>query len=209
MVRTAVGSLVLVALTAAACSKDVAAPVASEPVLAQQAQVIAQEVATSTGTTHEIWLQHLLDVLRHTDDPEAQACLAEARDLHHQAVAAHDAGDIELARQLAHDAFLKVLCAVVEVFPDAPERTGIAADEAIARIEHLLAGHDAPHIREVLAHVKELRAQADGLLAEGSKVEALALNLRAIQILHGLAGHLGEHHDHDGVADSEMLAVSY
>ena len=55
----------------------------------------------------------------------------------------------------------------------------------------------------------ELRAQADVLLAEGNKVEALALNLRAIQILHRLASHVSQQHDHDGVADSELFAVGY
>jgi hypothetical protein len=115
-----------------------------------------------------------------------------------------------LARQLWRESFLKVLCAVIEVFPNAPERTGLAVDQAIVRIETLLGGRDAPRIRLVLAHVKELRAEADRALAAGDKVTALALNLRGIQILHRLVEHIRDaHRDHDEVADSEMQGVSY
>ena len=44
-------------------------------VLAQQAQVIAQDVAATTGTNVEHWWQRLRDTLRTTDDPEARAFL--------------------------------------------------------------------------------------------------------------------------------------
>jgi len=206
--RTRVAGSLAVALLLSACEKDTAAVATDELVLADQAQLMAREITTTTSTTYEGWLQHLWDALHHTDDPEAQACLAEARELHHQARAALEAGDHELARDLFHQAFLKVLCAVVEVFPDAPERTALAADEAIGRIEHLLGDHDAPRIRDVLAQVKVLRAEADATLAAGDKVGALALNLEALQILHGLVSHVREHHaDHGEVAGAEMEAV--
>lgn len=200
--------LLMFPLAIAACSKEVTAPT-TEAVLAQQSQGIAQEMLSSTQTTHESLLQHALDALHHHPDAEAEACLAAARDLHHQARAAHDAGDLELAAQLAQQSFQKILCVVVEVFPDAPARTGLAADEAIARIEHWLGTRDAPHIRQVLDHVKELRSQAEAALGGGDQIGALALNLRAIQILHRLANHLSEHHDHDGVANSELYAIDY
>ena len=209
MVGTRIALLLVLPLAVAACSKEVTAPVTSEPLLAQQSQGIADEVLSSTRTTFESLLQHTLDALHHHPDAEAQACLDQARDLHHQARTAHDAGDLELAAQLAHQSFLKVLCAVVEVFPDAPARTGLAADEAIARIEHWLGNREAPHIRQVLAHVKELRSEAVEEVGAGNDVEALALNLRAIQILHRLANHLSEHHDHDDVANSELYAIDY
>ncbi|MGH7568557.1 MAG: hypothetical protein ACREL9_06245 [Gemmatimonadales bacterium] len=197
------------ALIIAGCTQDPTAP-SDELVLAQQAQDIARDVATTTETSHESWLRRLFEALRNTDDPEAQACLAEARELRQQARAAFEAGDRELARQLLHQSFLKVLCAVVEVFPDAPERTGLAVDQALVRIEQRLGDRDAPRIRRILAHVKELRAQADQALAAGNKVEALALNLRAIQILHWLVNHIRERHDdHDRVADTEMEGVSW
>src|SRR6266581_2520113 len=187
--RTRIAGSLAVALLLSACEKDTAAVATDELVLADQAQLMAREITTTTSTTYEGWLQHLWDALHHTNDPEAQACLAEARDLFHQA-------------------FLKVLCAVVEVFPDAPERTALAADEAIGRIEHLLGDHDAPRIRDVLAQVKVLRAEADATLAAGDKVGALALNLEALQILHGLVSHVREHHaDHGEVAGAEMEAV--
>jgi hypothetical protein len=197
-------------LVAAGCSQDPTGVSTNELVLAQQAQLIAQDVATTTEATHEGWLRRLFAALRDTDDPEAQACLAEARDLREQARAALAAGNRELARQLWRESFLKVLCAVIEVFPNAPERTGLAVDQAMVRIETFLGGRDAPRIRRVLAHVKGLRAEADRALAAGDKVTALALNLRGIQILHRLVGHIRDaHRDHDEVADSEMESVNY
>ena len=202
----AVGTL----LVAAACHQDPAGVSTNEIMLAQQAQAMAVEVAShrDAGTNYEGWLRRLVEALRTTDDPEAQACLAEARDLRHQAFEAFQAGDRELARQLLHESFLKVLCAVVEVFPNSPERTGLAVDQAIERIENFLGDREAPRIRAILAHVKELRAQADEALAGGDGVRALALNLRSIQILHRLVEHVRDHHqDHDEVADSEMNDV--
>jgi len=197
-------------LVAAGCSQDPMGVSNNELVLAQQAQLIAQDVATTTEATHEGWLRRLFAALHDTDDPEAQACLAEARDLREQARAAFEAGNRELARQLWHQSFLKVLCAVVEVFPNAPERTGLAVDQAIVRIETFLGERDAPRIRRVLAHVKELRAEADRAFAAGDKVTALALNLRGIQILHRLVEHIRDaHRDHNAVADAEMEAVGY
>ena len=197
-------------LVAAACSQDPIAPQAEELILAQQAEAIARDVAATTEATHAGWLRRLFAALRDTDDPEAQACLTEARALREQARAAFEAGNRELARQLWRESFRKVLCAVIEVFPNAPERTGLAVDQTIVRIETFLGGRDAPRIRFVLAHVKELRAEADRALAAGDKVTALALNLRGIQILHFLVAHIRDaHRDHDAVADSEMHGVSF
>jgi len=197
-------------LAATACSQDTTGPSSSELVLAQQAEAIARDVASTTETTHEGWLRRLFAALRNTDDPEAQACLAEARDLQQQARAAFEAGNRDLARQLLRDSFLKVLCAVVEVFPNAPERTGAAVDQAISRIEERLGDRDAPRIRAILNHVKELRVQADEALTGGNPVQALALNLRSIQILHRLVEHVRDgHRNHDEVADEEMEALSF
>lgn len=213
MIKPRVTPLVLLALVAAACSRDSAGPgaaaSATEPLLAQQSQGIAQEVLSSTRTTLESLLQHALTALHDHPDPEAEACLAEARALHHDARAAHGAGDLEQAARLAHQSLLKLLCVVVAVFPDAAERTGHAADVVVGRIEQWLAGHDAPHIREVLEHVKELRSQAERELVTGNTLAALALNLRATQILHRLADHLPERHDHDAVAFRELYGIEY
>jgi hypothetical protein len=195
---------------AAACNQDPTGASADELALAQNAQVIADNVAATAGAgTHfDGWIRRLIEALRTTDDPEAQACLAEARELRREAAAAFEAGHRDLARQLLRDSFLKVLCAVVEVFPNAPERTGLAVDQAIERIEGFLGDRDAPRIRAVLAHVQELRAHADAALAGGDGVTALALNLRGMQILHRLVDHVRDRHrDHDEVADAEMQAV--
>jgi hypothetical protein len=202
----AVGALLL----AAACNQDPASVSTNEIMLAQQAQAIAVDVASprDAGSNYEGWLWRLVEALRTTDDPEARACLADARELRQQAVAAFQAGDRELARQLLRESFRKVLCAVVEVFPNAPERTGLAVDQAIERIENFLGDREAPRIRAILAHVNELRAQANEALASGDKVTALALNLRSIQILHRLVEHVRDRHaDHDDVADAEMQDV--
>jgi len=197
-------------LVAAACNQDPTGASSNEVVLAQNAQVIADNVAASPdgGTHFEGWIRRVIEALRTTDDPEAQACLAEARDLRAQAAEAFRAGNRELGRQLLRESFLKVLCAVVEVFPNSPERTGLAVDQAIERIENFLGDREAPRIRAILAHVKDLRAQADEALAGGDKVTALALNLRSMQILHRLVEHVRDRHeDHDGVADGEMEAA--
>ena len=197
-------------LVAAACNQDPAGVATNEMVLAQQAQSIAASVTSErdAGTNFDGWIRRVIEALRTTDDPEAQACLAEARELRIQAAEAFHAGNRELGRQLLHQSFLKVLCAVVEVFPDAAERTGLAVDNAIERIENLLGDRDAPRIRAILAHVKELRTEAEAALAGGDEVRALALNLRSIQILHRLVEHVRDRHaDHDEVADGEMNAV--
>ena len=197
-------------LVAAACNQDPTGAATNEMVLAQQAQSITDNVVASpdAGTHFEGWLRRLVEALRNTDDPEAQACLAEARELRLQAAEAFRAGNRELGRQLLRESFLKVLCAVVEVFPNAAERTGLAVDQAIERIENFLGDREAPRIRAVLAHVKELRGQANEALAGGDKVTALALNLRSIQILHRLVEHVRDRHeDHDDVADREMEDV--
>lgn len=199
-----------VLLGVAACNQDPTGASLNEVVLAQNAQVIADNVAASpeAGTYFDGWIRRLVEALRNTDDPEAHACLAEARDLRQQAMAAFREGNRELGRQLLHESFLKVLCAVVEVFPNAPERTGLAVDQAIERIDNFLGDREAPRIRAILAHVKDLREQANAALAGGDKVTALALNLRSMQILHRLVEHVrDQHRDHDEVADTEMNEV--
>ena len=195
---------------ATACNHDPNGVSSSEMTLAQDAQLIGQDVSASTGATHEGWVRRLLDTLRTTDDPQALAFLQQARDYRAAARAALQAGDTATARADWRLAFRAVLSAVIEIFPNAPERTGLAVDQAIVRIENFLGGRDAPPIRLILAHVKELRAQADQAFAAGDKVTALALNVRGIQILHRLVEHVRDgHRDHDAVADAEMQAVGY
>jgi len=206
-------TIALAALTfAAACSQDPTGGSASanELVLAQNAQVIADNVAAtpSGGATYEGWFRRLLDTLRTTDDAVARAYLDSAHASRDSAWAAFQRGDTAAARADRRAAFRYVLSAVIELFPNAPERTGLAVDNAIDRIEKFLGGRDAPRIRAILAHVKELRVQADQAFVGGDKVTALALNLRGMQILHRLVEHIRDNHrDHDGVADGEMEAV--
>ncbi len=197
-------------LVAAGCSQDPTGVSSNELVLAQQAQLIAQDVATSTGANCEGWWRRLRDTLRTTDDPEARAFLDTAAAYRDSARAALAGGDTTAARAYWRLAFRSVLSAVIEIFPNAPERTGLAVDQAIVRIERFLGGRDAPRIRAILGHVKDLRARSDGAFAAGDKVTALALNLRGMQILHRLVEHIRDaHRDHDAVADSEMQSVNY
>jgi len=202
-------ALVAMVVTAA-CSQDPTGASNSELVLAQDAQLIAENVASSTGTNCEGWWQRLRDTLRTTDDSAARAFLEQAAAYRDTARAELAAGDTTAARSYRRLAFRSVLAAVIEIFPNAPERTGLAVDEAIVRIERFLGGRDAPHIRAILGHVKELRASADSAFAAGDKVTALALNLRGMQILHRLVERIRDaREDHDEVADAEMEAVNY
>jgi hypothetical protein len=208
--RTQMTAALAAVLVAAACSQDPTGVSSEELVLAQRAQQITDQVVATDGGTHEWWLRRLLDTLRTTDDPEARAFLEQARAYRDSARTAFEAGDLAAARAYWRQAFRSVLAAVIEIFPNAPERTGLAVDKAIVRIEEFLGGRDAPRIRAILAHVKELRAQSDQAFAAGDKVTALALNLRSMQILHRLVEHIRDRHeDHDGVAEGEMDAVNY
>jgi hypothetical protein len=198
------------ALAVAACNQEPTGVSTNEMMMAQSAQVVAQDVAASSRTSHERWVGRLLDTLRTTDDPEARALLEQARAYRDSARAAFDAGNRDAARNYARLGFRAVLGAVIEIFPNAPERTGAAVDEAITRIENFLGDREAPRIRAVLAHVKELRAQANTALAADDNVTALALNVRGMQILHRLVEHVRDRHrDHDEIADQEMEGVGF
>lgn len=213
---------------AAACTQDPTGATTNELALAQQAQTIADNTAMSpsaVGDSHdagdsaeardggELWggiVRRLIDTLRTTNDTVALKDLAQARADRDSAEMARERGDTAAARNFSRLAFRSVLAAVIELFPDAPARTGAVADSAIARIERFLGDRDAPRIRRLLAHVDTLRAEADSALSAGDSVTALALNLRSLQILHRLVEHVrDEQEDHDDVADQEMETVGY
>lgn len=204
-------TIVLAALMfAAACSQDPTGAASNEVVLAQSSQTIADNIAASPtgGTTWEGWFRRVVDTLRTTTDPVAIAYLDSARVNRDSALAARQRGDTAAAHAFRRAAFRDVLSAVIELFPNAPERTGAAVDTAVARIEGFLGTRDAPRIRAILAHVKDLRTQAEAALTAGDNVTALTLNLRSLQILHRLVEHVRDNHqNHDDVADGEMEDV--
>jgi uncharacterized membrane protein len=76
-------------------------------------------------------------------------------------------------------------------------------DNVVERIEARLGDREAPRIRRILAHVTELRAEAE---AVDDPVTQLAINLRCVQILHRLVHHIRyvPQPDHDREADREM-----
>jgi len=196
---------------AAACNQDpTGASLTNEQILAQNAQVIADNVVATpgAGTNCEGWFKRLVITLQTTSDAPARLYLDSARINRDSASAARLRGDTAAARAFRRAAFRDVLSAVIALFPNAPERTGAAVDTAIARIETFLGSREAPRIRALLAHVRDLRSQADAALASGDTVTAFALNLRGMQILHRLAEHVSYgSQDHDQVADAEMERV--
>lgn len=197
------GTMVVATLLLTACAENPAGPASAELALAQDAQdMVVQDVA-SLHHDYFGWLGRLVAALRNTDDPEARAFLEQAHAYHDSAAAARRAGDFVVARHYFELAFRAVLSAVIEVYPNAPARTGELVDNVVARIETRLGDREAPRIRRILAHVKELRAQAD---AVDDPVTQLAINLRCVQILHRLVHHVRfvRPVDHDRVADGEM-----
>jgi hypothetical protein len=197
------GIITAATMVALAACADPAGVSNSELALAQESQLLVEAEISRTHDHYLGWLGRILAELRNTDDPEARAFLEQARALHEQAAAARAAGNFEEARRLHEQAFRAVLSAVIELHPDAPARTGTLVDNVVARIEDRLGDREAPRIRRILAHVEELRTDAK---ASDSPVTALALNLRAIQILHRLVHHVRSVSDRerDRVADDEM-----
>lgn len=212
--------LSLVAGAVAACAEDTTAPLgdtavplSQEIAYAEQAEALAQdEAAVRGGVAYHRWLQRLIAILLLTDNREAQEFLKQAREYHELARQALADGKVEEARDYYHKAFRAVLSAVLVIFPDAAVATGTAVDNAVARIETYLGDREAPRLRRILAHVKDLRAAAEAALAlpEPDPVGALALNLRALHILHRLTHHIRDHvQDHDRDADAELNAIAY
>jgi hypothetical protein len=197
------GTMAVAAVLLTACAENPAGPAASELALAQEAQDLVSQDVAALHHDYVGWLARLIAAVRSSDDPEARTFLEQAHAYHDSAVAARRAGDFEAARHYFQLGFRAVLSAVIEVFPNAPQRTGELVDNVVARIETRLGDREAPRIRRILAHVKELRAEAD---AVDDPMTQLALNLRCVQILHRLVHHVRfvRPVDHDRVADGEM-----
>lgn len=196
-------TLAVATLAFAACSENPAGIGSTELALAQEGEAIAVQEVSSVHGHYLGWLARLLDTLRTTDDPEARALLEQAHAYQDSAAAARAAGRFEAARHYHQLAFRAVLGAVIEIYPNAPDRAGSLVDNIVARIEARLGDREAPRIRHILAHVKELRSLAN---AATDPVDELAINLRCIQILHRLVHHVRDVRDgdHDRVADTEM-----
>src|ERR1041385_7065054 len=139
--RVTVATAALVFL--AACSQDpTSAGSSNELVLAQNSQTIADNVAASTGGMNcDGLFRRVIDTLRTTDDPVARAYLDSARVNRDSAWAAFQRGDTAAARAFRKAAFRDVLSAVIELFPDAPQRTG-AARPGTARSEERRVGKE-------------------------------------------------------------------
>ncbi len=185
----------------------------AEADLAMVASDEADAVAAEHRADLNVLYERVAEALRNTDNPEALECLRRARELHRRAQQAREEGHLELARELAHRAFLARLCAVVAVLPDAPARVNHALAEALERIEARLREHlgdrEIPErVARVLNHVGEIQVRAAELV-EPEPVLSLALSLRGFQILRRLVHHLGHRHgdEDDATADGERGAV--
>ena len=167
----------------------------------------AEATAADTRTNVRRWLERVRRALEESDNPEARECLARAESLFREARRAREAGDQEAARALMREAFDNVLCAIVAVFPNAPERTGTAVDAALSRIEVRIQEHlgdrELPErLVRVFDHVRELRARADAIVDE-NPTEALRLNLRAMHILRRVVHHIRNHRDSEDDQDAD------
>ena len=204
-------------MTLSACSDSPTQPgseadlSAAELSVATFASTEAEMEASREGANAGRLLGRVRNALRNTDNAEARGCLARAAELRRQARAAREAGDTAQAREFMQQSINAVLCAVVAVFPEAPARIGEIVDTLLARIDARVAerfGDQQPPERlvRVLNHVRELRTNADSLLAEGMMVPALHMNLRAMHILRRLVHHIRNRTDRedDGDADQDM-----
>ena len=140
------------------------------------------------------WVQRLIRGINQQGSEEAIAVLEQARTTRGEAREARIAGDSTLFLSLMEESKGFLFEAIIITFPDAPERTGIAIDEAIARITERLGDRDAPRILEVLAEVTELRTQADAALAAGDGLTALDLNFQASRMLTQMAHFIRDGH---------------
>ena len=175
-------ALGLVVLVAGACDSGTLGPL-EEEALALSLSGDGIEVMEGRQARPANWVQRLIGGIQEQGSEEAKALLEQARTLRGEARDARTAGDETLFLSLMEESKQSLFEAIVLTFPEAPERTGNAVDEAIARITEKLGDRDAPRIQEVLAEAIELRVLADAALAAGDSVTALDLNFQASRLL--------------------------
>jgi len=194
--------IALSALGLAACAKEptdarrdttIQTPTQTEAALATGFAQSADSAAQRAGAP----LPRLLDLffaeLRAHPNPEARALLEQSRALADSGRAARQAGDDAAARAYWIAAHETLFDAIVLVLPNAYERTGGVVDDILARITAALGDREAPRIRQALELVRRVRAEA-ATAAATDEGHALALNMRALEILKRLHEHL----DHPG-----------
>jgi hypothetical protein len=177
-----ISALGLTVLVAGACDSGTLEPLEEES-LALSLSGDGIEVMEGHQARPGNWVQRLIRGINQQGSTEAIALLEQARTLRGEAREARVAGDSELFLSLMEQSKASLFEAVILTFPDAPERTGNAVDEAIARITERLGDRDAPRISEVLAEATELRVQAVAALAAGDDLTALDLNFQASRML--------------------------
>lgn len=188
----------LIALSAiglAACAKEPtgarreATTPQTEAALATSFASFADSSAERNGAPMPRLLNAFFRELRAHPNTEAQALVDQSRALADSGRAARDAGDLDAARRYFIAAHETLFDAVVIVLPWAYERTGAVVDTILARITARLGDRDAPRIRRVLGVITQVRADAQAAAAS-DEGHALALNMRALDMLRRLQEHL-------------------
>jgi hypothetical protein len=188
----------LIALSAfalAACAKEptgargAATTPQAEATLATSFASYADSTAERNGAPMPNLIDAFFRELRAHPNAQAQALVDKSRALADSGRAARDAGDMDTARRYFMAAHETLFDAVVIVLPNAYERTGAVVDTILARITERLGDRDAPRIRRALGVITQVRADAQAAAAS-DEGHALALNMRALDMLRRLREHL-------------------
>ena len=190
----AIGALVL-----ASC--DTAQQLEPQPTLEDEV-TLAADLAGESGESMdshrdgaEPLVVRLIHGIRASGDERAIAMLQGAREAH---AAAREEEDPDARRALLREAHRLLLGAILQVYPNAPDRIGRVVDEALRRIHARLGDREAPRIRRILRRVRHLRQRAES--ADGP-MATLHFNLTAAHVLHRLV-----HHVRHGTDDAESAS---
>ena len=199
------GFAALGALALTSC--DTSQQLGPEPSQEEEA-ALAADLARESGESidsHRDGAEPLVVRLIHgilaSENERAIAMLHQARA---KRAAARDEEDPEVRRQLRHEAHGLLLGAILQVYPNAPDRIGAVVDQALRRIHARLGDREAPRIRRVLGRVRHLRERAE---STDRRMARLHFNLTAAHMLHRLVHHV-RHGTDDAEAASQGAALA-
>ncbi len=199
------GFAALGALAIASC--DTSQQLGPEPTLEEE-EALAADLVRESGESidsHRDGAEPLVVRLIHgilaSGNERAIAMLHRARA---SRAAAQDEEDPEVRRQLLHEAHGLLLGAILQVYPNAPNRIGAVVDQALQRIHARLGDREAPRIRLILGRVRHLRERAE---STDRPMARLHFNLTAAHVLHRLVHHV-RHGTDDAVTASQAAALA-